>query len=304
MKRRTTLRAAASLLTLGPGAATAAPPVTDDISEGYFETLPDTKAERNDAVVGCATELCAARNTVSETALDAVVAGSGSTDDILRRLRFGVRILNTYDITNAIDEGMIKAGERDLRDYTHYIPLVESFNTLCSAACAIETPDPSPAAVTGFLFAAAAFGLEVALWTAGTPYKMAWSGTRFIANRTFLRFARYGCRGCIALLLSELHWAIRGSVYGEVVTEDTIEFVWAQLQDLQRDAERWEYDVELEYSYAEIQEIVESGEPQRGGALGPLPQENEGPIERLLPDIELPNLDFEINLPDLTDLLP
>ncbi|WP_254832752.1 hypothetical protein [Haloglomus salinum] len=304
MKRRAILRAAASIPALRPGAATAAPPVTDDISEGYFGALPDTKAERNDAVVGCATELCAARNTVSETALDAVVAGSGSADDILRRLRFGVRILNTYDITNAIDEGMIETGERDLRDYTRYIPLVESYNSLCSAACAIEPPDPKPETVMSFLFAAAAFGLEVALWTVGAPYKMAWGGTRFVANRTFLRFAKYGCRGCIALLMSELHWAIRGSIYGEVVTENTIEFVWAQLQDLQRDAERWDYDVELAYSYAEIQEIVVSREPQHGGALGPLPQENEGPIERLLSDIEFPNLDFDIDLPDLTDLLP
>ena len=278
----------------------------DALSDGYFDALPATKSERHDAIVGCANELCEARKTVSKEALDAVVAGGGSASDIVRRLQFGVRILNEYEITDRIDEAMIEAGRRDLSDYTRYIPLVASFNNLCTAACAVETPDPTPGAVADFLFAAAAFGLEVVLWSVGTPYTMAWRGTRFVANRTFLRFARYGCRGCIALLMSELHWAIRGSVYGEIVTEDNVAFVANQLQQLQRAAGRWDYDVALDYSVAEIRSTITSRENNSSAALGPPPppQENEGLLEQWLPDFELPDFDFEIRLPDLSELRP
>lgn len=305
MKRRDILRAAASLPAILPGAATATVPSVDEaFSAGYFDALPDTKAKRNDAVVGCANRLCQAQRTISEPVLQSVVEGIKSADSIIRRLTFAVRTLTEYDITTKIDEAMIEAGREDLSDYTRYIPLVQSFNNLCSAACAIETPAPNSEAIRAFLVAVVAFGAEVALWTVGAPYKIAWGGTRYIANRTLLRFARHGCRGCIALLMSELHWAIRGSVYGEVVTESNLEFVWDRIQELQHAAERWGYDVDLAYSYAEVREIVESRDSQRGGALGPLPQEREGPIKRLLSAIELPDFNFKITVPDLIDLLP
>lgn len=74
--------------------------------------------------------------------------------------------------------------------------------------------------------------MEIELWSVGAPYKMAWRGTRFIANRTFLRFAHYGCTRCIAFAMSELHWGIRATLYGDVVEEDKIVFVWNEIQDL------------------------------------------------------------------------
>ena len=302
MKRRTFLKATASTPIAASGVVTAKEEgsVPDDISEGYFDALPESKADRNSTVIECANELCSARKTISEEVLNTVVDSGDSASDVVRRLQYGVRILNEYNITDKIDESMIETGRRDLSDYTRYLPLVGSFNNLCEASCAVETPDPNPEAVKDFLFATAAFGLEVALWTIGTPYKMAWSGTRFIANRTFLRFARHGCRGCIALLMSELHWAIRGSIYGEVVTENNVEFVWDQIQDLKTEAEAIDYDVDLDFTYEEIQELVGA---RSGGAVGIFPQEKEGPIERFIPDIEMPDFDFSIDLPNLDDLL-
>ncbi len=302
MKRRTFIKTTAVTPIAASGVVTAQEErsVIDNLSDGYFDALPETKANRNSTVIECANELCSTRKAISEDVLNTVVNGGDSASDVVRRLQYGVRILNEYNITDKIDESMIKTGRRDIGDYTRYLPLVGSFNNLCEAACAVETPDSNPEAVKDFLFATAAFGLEVALWTIGTPYKMAWSGTRFIANRTFLRFARHGCRGCIALLMSELHWAIRGSIYGEVVTESNVEFVWDQIQDLKTKAEDINYDVDLNFTYEEIQELVGS---EGGGAVGIFHQEKEGPIERLIPDIEIPDFDFSIDLPNLDDLL-
>jgi len=302
MKRRTFLRVTAvtPIATSGVVTAQEESSVLENISEGYFDALPKTKADRNSTVVGCANELCSARKAISKEVLNTVVDGSGSVSDVVRRLQFGIRILNEYNITDKVDESMIETRRQDLSDYTRYLPLVGSFNNLCEAACAVETPDPNPEAVKDFLFATAAFGLEVALWTIGTPYKMAWSGTRFIANRTFLRFARYGCRGCIALLMSELHWAIRSSIYGEVVTESNVEFVWGQIQNLKTEAEEIDYDINSTFTYEEVRDLVGS---EGGGAVGMFPQEQEGPIERFLPDIHMPDFDFDLDLPTLSDLL-
>lgn len=302
MKRRIFLKATAITPIAASGAVTAQEDssIVDDVSDGYFDALPETKADRNSTVVECANELCSARKAVSGEAIDAVVEGGDSASDIVRRLQFGVRILNEYNISGKIDESMIEAGRRNLDDYTRYLPLVGSFNNLCNAACTVETPNPDPEAVKDFLFATAAFGLEVALWTIGAPYKMAWSGTRFIANRTFLRFARYGCRGCIAILMSEIHWAIRASVYSHGVTENKAEFVWDQIQELKEEAEKIDYDVDLDYSYEEIRELIKS---EGGGAVGVFPQEKEGFFGRLVPDFELPEFDFEIEVPSLSELL-
>jgi len=94
--------------------------------------------------------------------------------------------------------------------------------------------------------------------------------------------------------MSELHWAIRGSVYGEAVTESNVEFVWDQIQNLKTDAEEWNYDVNLDFTYDEIQNLIA---PEGGSAVGMFPQEKEGLIERYIPD-------FDLELPNLPELLP
>lgn len=265
------------------------------VSSSFFEALPSSKADRNKTIVECANELCTARKTVSEPTLTAVINTGQSAEVMVRRVHFGVRILNEYNITDKIDESMIETGRRNLSDLTRYLPLVGSFNNLCTAACAVESPDPDPVAVKDFLTAALAFGIEVSLWAFGTPYKMAWQGTRFIANRTFLRLTRYGCHGCIALAMSELHWAIRASVYGDVVTEQNIEFVSNQLRELATFAKKIDYEVQLDYSPAELKEILGNRETQGGGGI--FPQEKQGILERYIPDFELTELDFDLNWP-------
>lgn len=276
------------------------------VSDGYFEALPDTEAQRHNAIVNCATQLCQARQTVSKAELDAVVNGGEAADHILRRLKFGVRILNENRITNKIKESHIESGRRNLEDKTKYIPLARSFNELTKAACEVQQQTRNSEAVKNFLVASLAFGMEVALWVNGAPYRIAWRGTRYVANRTFLRFARSGCQGCIALAMSELHWAIRGSIYGEVINKSEIEFVWQQIQTLQKDAARWGYDNTLDYTLADIRRILNSDSAKSGGGVVLPPSSREGPIEQFLPDLprlSLPDFDFpEFKLPDIPSL--
>jgi hypothetical protein len=130
--------------------------------------------------------------------MSAIVDSGSDTNELLRRVQFGIRILNEHQLTDAIDESMLATTRETLGKGTKYLPLLGSFDNLRRAACAVEPPDRNPEDVEDFLYATAAFGLEVVLWSIGAPYKMAWCGTRFVSNRTFFRFARHGCDSCIA----------------------------------------------------------------------------------------------------------
>lgn len=187
---------------------------------------------------------------------------------------------------------MFESGQRTLKDYSRCVPLLYSYNNFRTAACIVNEDEPET--VKNFLYATLAFGFEVALWSIGAPYKVAFSGTRYIANRTFLRFAKYGCRGCVAVAMSELHWAIRASVYhvDEVITENRTAFVIQELSELQEFADEEGYDVDIEMDKEEIEHHLEDAksraEDEVGGGVVAV-REPDGFIDRLLPDNLLPD---------------
>lgn len=277
MRRRTILKAAAGTPILGSNAAVAKESkVVYRVSESYFRSLPETKPERNEAVIDCANHLCQAKKVISKGSIDAAVEAGETAEDVVRRVRFGVRILNEYNMTNTVDESLIARGEEKMKKATAYIPLLGSFNELLKSACAVEYPEPEPGQVKDFLYASLAFGIEVALWSIGVPYKMAWRGTRFVSNRTLLRFAKYGCRGCVAIAMSEIHWAIRASVYNHGVTENRVKFVAGRIRELKHFAETVNYEVDLEFSEEEIRSTLNK-------------QENRSLFDQLTPDLPDPN---------------
>ena len=303
MKRRTVLKsfAAAPVTQLFQG-KTKASEVEDDpvttVSKHYFASLR-RKEKRRETVVRCADELCESCEEIPEETIDEIVESGNSTNDTLRRARLGVRILTELGITDVIDEGMIESGARDVSDYTRYLPLIGSFNHLRKAACKVKKSNPDT--IENFLYASTTFGIEVALWTAGAPYKMAWRGTRFISNRTFLRLAKNGCGSCVGLVMSEIHWALRSAVYGldNAVTQDRVEFVSSELSRLQKWADRNGYKVDFSMNHERLSSIIEENTDEVGGGgfMGPLPSESEGLIEQYIPEL---NIDLELSkfIPD------
>jgi hypothetical protein len=221
-----------------------------------------------------------------------------STDEVkhrLRRVRFAVRILNEQRITSAIDESMVRSIEGDYDRATRFIPLVGALYNLQSAACAIDEP-PKPSQVEQFMYACLAFGAEVVLWYSTAPYRMAWSATRFTSNRSILRYANHGCNGCIAAVMSELHWGLRALPYN-VTSEDRIEFISKKIDSLQAEAREIDYDheVDVDLSEHDIRRTVNSTD-LGGGGVAPMPRRSQGPIERYLPSLP--------ELPDSSDWLP
>lgn len=288
MKRRAYLKGVATSPLIGSTAdVAAAEEAAPSIERQYFDALGEIdEANRADVIAGCADSLCLKIDAPSSS-VEQVVNGSDHLNEQIRRIRFGARILNEQGITNAIDESMVGSVEQKVKNTTRFMPLLGSVNNLRAAACAVGDP-ARPAQVEEFLYAALAFGVEVTLWYTGAPYKMAWRGTRFVSNRSFLRFADHGCNGCIALLMSELHWGLRAVPYN-LASKDTVPFVKARLEDLRETAEDIDYEADLEYSDQDVRDVIER--PVGGG--GGFVREPQGPIERHLPP-----------LPDISDIIP
>lgn len=296
LKRRKVLRYIATspvviVLSTQPATGESSIDLLKEVTDDFFSPLRGSE-DKTASVVSCANEFCIAQKEISSETIDEILDSGEMAETGIRRARFGVRLLREYGITDAVDESMLESGERSLNQYTRYLPLLGSFNNCHKAACAVD--EDNPETIERFLFASMAFGIEVALWYYGAPFQMAWRGTRFIANRTFLRLARNGCRLCVAFAMSEIHWAIRGKVYNldEMVTEE--EFVIHRLSRLQQFADEIGYDVNIQMSNDEVTEYLESASSEVGdigGGAAPIVQQREGIIDRLIPDFN-----FDTNL--------
>lgn len=258
------------------------------IENGFFSELDGvSESDQKEAFIGCANALCGDIDRY-EQPMTKIVNQNENLKHHLRRVRLAVRILNEQKITTAIDESMVRSVEVDYNKATRLIPLIGSLTNLQAAACAVDDP-PKPNQVEQFMYACLAFGAEVALWYSTAPYRMAWSGTRFASNRSVLRYANHGCNGCVAAVMSELHWGLRALPYN-VTSEDKIEFISGKLDELHAEAREIDYDVDVQLSEEEIQELVDSTDLSGGGGAAPLARPSQGPIERRLPSIELPAL--------------
>lgn len=292
LKRRKVLRLVASstVVFAAPAQPVSADSEVDPLEEiagNFFSAMRGAK-DKQGTVISCANGFCEAQKEISRETLDAIVESGEMTETGIRRARFGVRVLREYGLTDAVNESMLESGERSVKRYTRYLPLLGSFNNCRTAACAVD--EDKPETIERFLYASLAFGMEVALWYYGAPFKMAWRGTRFIANRTFLRLARNGCRACVALAMSEIHWAIRGTVYNldEMVTKE--EFILQEFTRLQRYADETGYEVDIEMTETGLGKYVD-GAPEKvddmGGGASPVVRQRDGFFERFIPDGEL-----------------
>lgn len=302
MQRRKFLALAASSPLVTTQSVSAATELEEeDLSKNYFSALPASRTERRTAVKDSANQICETTQFISQNELEQLADMGKGVDEALQTAQFTVKILNDYNITTAVTEADIETARWDVSDYTRYVPLVQSYMNLRETACAVHIEKPET--VRAFLFATLAFGLEVALWTTGAPYKLAWRGTRYVANRTFLRFAHHGCSGCIAFAMSELHWAIRGTVYG-VVEDDQFEFVWKQIQAMNQTAaslgdKGGQYRVELDRS--DVVALLDESDKD-GISGGPMPREKDnGILDGILP--EVPSFDDLVDFSSFEDLL-
>ena len=283
MNRRTFLKstgASVSGLAVASTSAKASAANLDELPLGFFGAFEQIEsASREQALKQCANALCVEDQLPNEETGE-IGESLENINHQLRRVRFGIRTLNEYRITTAINESMVQTLEQDMRDYTRVVPLVGSFNHLQETACQVGSA-PTDEHLQEFLYGLMSFGLEVGMWHSTAPYRMAWNGTRFVSNRTFLRYAREGCGGCIAFVMSELHWALRAVPY-QLVSHDVVEFAYREIRDLAMAAREYGMsDVDLDFGRDELRRLVD----QQSGVIipGTMP-DDQGDFMQLLKD--------------------
>lgn len=272
------------------GTATAETDINlEDFIDGYFSSLPSDEEARTRVMVNCAESLCLNIDSLSDEELEAVEEGSADFDSLLRRTRLAAEILEEQNITTAIDSSMFNSLESGTREATRFIPLLGGLHHLLEASCKVQEDDPE--SIEDFTRASLTFGIEVALWSISAPYQIAFAATRYISNVTLVRLLNRGCNRCVATAMSEIHWAIRGTIHGEVIADDTIEFVQNEMERLHQ----WIIDEGLLAEVSWDSDLLRSETIER--ILDDLPSESDGGF---WPEIEIP--DFNFDFPELPDL--
>jgi hypothetical protein len=289
MRRRAFLKTGAAIgvgaASVGTATATGTP---DSVGTHFFDAIGGADNRAGQVMDDAATRLVDDPDVQSLEAQVGEIRDAGTvTEDAVRRTARVADILAEVGLTDKIDGSMVRDVERTARSATQFLPLLGSAANLYESATAVRERATSENRQK-FLTSALAFGLEVALWKTGAPFQMAWIGTRFIANKTFLRFARHGCASCIALSMSELHWAIRELPYA-VVESTTVSFVVDKLDELAEFATELAYDVDIDLSWSDVEALLESEEDIREDVV--TKHAEGGEEDSLWPDIDLPDLE-------------
>lgn len=209
------------------------PPETDGIADQFFDELRD-ESERSTRTTleECATEICERVNEY-EKSIDEIIddetaaRGSAALADSNRqinRLQKLLEILNDQHITSVVEPSDLDDAKNTTRRATQFYPLLGAGKNLYEAGCeVVETSrydDNYEKVIEDFLYAIIVFGIEVYFWKTNVAYELSWEGTQKLSNQTLLRYSNHGCDRCIALLMSEIHWALR-DLPTDVIPEET-----------------------------------------------------------------------------------
>lgn len=216
----------------------------NEVVSNYFDDF----ANEEELSIELAGELCLV-NRISEDAFNSGVSTIQSTDRWKIRVKKTIETLNEYGITSIKAEWINDAWDTADTAF-RYVPLLGSANELYWCACELEN-EQTPKKVEIFHMALLAFGIEVALFSIGAPYQMAWKSTRFVSNKTLLRLYGRGCGGaCLSLAMTEIHWAIRGQVY-EQISVDELDYIKKKIKQLNTEMEEidWREGTAEEYKF-------------------------------------------------------
>lgn len=174
----------------------------------FFSGLEDfTPEKREEAITSCAEKLCIKDKSLLMKTHD-ITNNANIINTQRRRIKHILEIINKYGIANKISSNMVADMGENIKQIGRLTPLVGSANNLTKSACELDSKTSSDN-IQGFIEATIAFGIEVILWNSTAPYQMAWKGTRFIANKSFIRYAKHGCSSCVSAIMSEIHWMLR-----------------------------------------------------------------------------------------------
>lgn len=238
----------------------------EQLVRSVFESVPDGTSELRNVLADLAGLLRENLAPFTPDAIGEAIQSVSKASSAARRLKYGIEILHNNDIAQYLDDAWVVAFRNKIGVITRFLPLVGSFNNLYGHARTLDKAvqnnwilsDVNEEKFELFGYSLAAFCLEVGLWYVGAPYKMAWKGTRFVSNRTLLRGINYLDNRVVALLMSEIHWKIRETLYESInadnvdATVEELSYYMSRFDGLQHAARDYELRNE---SASYIQEV-------------------------------------------------
>jgi hypothetical protein len=208
----------------------------EDLATSFFEDLPENKTERRQTGFEAANATCAIyRDAESITDTREISETGGLTKEAGRRISFASQIANEQ-FSEEIPTHTPKSLRQTTKDATNYVPLVSSYQAMSESACR-ATEERTDEALKDYYTATLVFGVDTMLVSTGAFYEPAFAGTRLVTNHASqigLYRLRYliGNRGW-ALAMSEVHWALRGSMLNTVsgLTEEAASMGWDLNED-------------------------------------------------------------------------
>ncbi|MXV62087.1 hypothetical protein GS429_08435 [Natronorubrum sp. JWXQ-INN-674] len=274
--RRSVITGLGSSLFLAGGVTTVSAEEDDQLSEveefisGFGEEIYETTAEAPEALVEFASQLDAEGEFNLEKLEEEIDDGHRQTYRLQHLAQLLNQELGTSLPTSYIDDINVTTGKLN-----SHLPIIASGQNLIEAGneyqIAREEGVDTQEAEEELMISVLLFCCELYLLQSTTVYQLSFSGTRYVANTGLVRFRGVlGLRG-YALILSEVHWAIRGTIVGVIDTiirrtksilrdnsRDLIEMLGrsgaGELTNLIEDQEQLDYDF-LEEEPEEPEEI-------------------------------------------------
>lgn len=182
--------------------------VINQTLRSFYTQLPENRTQRLEVSASIASEVCKDGVRISPTAFTT----ASDTRRQTYRLKHAAETINN-NFNQNIKPGKFKRVIDGAGKLDQYTPIVGSYNRFYQASCQFDKDDPQ--SVEKFYVATASFGVEVLLVQYGATYKVASKATRMASHtRTFSMVqARFG-DDALRILMSETHWAVRGSLGG------------------------------------------------------------------------------------------
>jgi len=273
----------------------------------FYSDLPDDSEELRQVLEDSAHTIHQNGSKIDKPIIDEARSSAGKAQKLVRRTQFVVQILHNNDMGNYIEEAWVATARNRLGVGTRFLPLIGSFNNLYFHAKRLDEAVEEKQEAKGknseeklevedekyerYGYGLLAFAIEMGFFCYGTPYKMAWQGTRFLSNYTLLRVGKHLDNKLIALIMSEIHWKIRESIYNGINSENLkalegllssaeyLKYVLDEMEDLKSFAESEELnedyleDVDLDIDREtlkewDLKELSENSSDDGGGGIG------------------------------------
>lgn len=179
----------------------------EGVMVGFYSELPSNESERLKETEEIANATCKEGEKIDHR----VFENSSEANRQLYRVKHAAETIQNFN--NDIHPAKVQRAIEVTGDIGRYATVIGAYNEFYEASCAFDRNDPDT--VEDYYIATAALGVEIALIQYGVYYKTSSKAARALSHTDTFRMvqAKFG-DDALRILMSESHWAVRGSING------------------------------------------------------------------------------------------